>query len=190
MQHKGTCTLETPRLILRRFAPEDAQACFRNWMSDPEVTRYLTWPAHPSIEVTRQVLGSWIKDYDDPRFYSWAIELKETGEPIGSIAAVNMDDRARKVHVGYCLGRPWWSKGYMTEAFRRVITFFFEEVRANRVEALHDSENPGSGKVMLKCGLQKEGVLRQSEWNNRGIVDACMHGLIAEDYFAQHARKE
>ena len=57
MEHLGTIRLETERLILRRFTVEDAQAMFRNWASDEEVTKFLTWPAHRSAEVSRRVGG-------------------------------------------------------------------------------------------------------------------------------------
>ena len=59
MNHQGTKTIETERLILRRFTMEDAPAMYRNWASDPEVTKYLTWPAHSSVEVSQQVLRDW-----------------------------------------------------------------------------------------------------------------------------------
>ena len=80
MNKPGTQQLETHRLILRRFRAEDAEDMFRNWASDPEVTRYLTWPAHGSVEITRMVLADWISRYDDGSFFNWAIVLKETGE--------------------------------------------------------------------------------------------------------------
>ena len=50
MEHKGTVTLETPRLILRRLTLADAEPMYRNWASDPEVTKFLTWPTHSSVE--------------------------------------------------------------------------------------------------------------------------------------------
>ena len=53
MRDLGTVTLETPRLTLRRLTVEDGPAMYQNWASDPEVTRYLTWPAHTSVEGTR-----------------------------------------------------------------------------------------------------------------------------------------
>ena len=55
MRHTGTITLETPRLILRRFAAGDAAAMYRNWASDPEVTRFLTWPPHESLAVSEHL---------------------------------------------------------------------------------------------------------------------------------------
>ena len=60
MNHKGTATLETERLILRRFSIDDASCMFKNWASSDEVTKYLTWPTHSDISITESVLNSWI----------------------------------------------------------------------------------------------------------------------------------
>ena len=64
LTHKGTVTVETPRLILRKARIEDAEPMFRNWANDPEVTKFLTWPPHGSIEVTRKLLASWVDSYE------------------------------------------------------------------------------------------------------------------------------
>ena len=69
MNHCGTQTLETERLILRRLTMADADAVYRNWASDPEVTRFLTWPTHPDPEVTRQVLAAWLPLYEKKDYY-------------------------------------------------------------------------------------------------------------------------
>ena len=57
MNHKGTVALETERLILRRFTIEDADAMFKNWASDAEVTKYLTWPTHTDVSVSQAVIS-------------------------------------------------------------------------------------------------------------------------------------
>ena len=88
MKHLGTKTIETRRLVLRRFTLSDAEPMYRNWASDPEVTRYLLWPAHESEEETKGILKGWIAAYDKPEKYEWCIELKEIGEAIGSIGVV------------------------------------------------------------------------------------------------------
>ena len=142
MNHKGTVTLETERLILRRFTISDADAMFRNWASDDEVTKYLTWPTHTDVSVSQTVIGSWIELYQKPEHYSWAIILKEIGEPIGSIAAVEQRDDTNMVHIGYCIGRKWWHKGYTSEALKELIRFFFEEVGANRIESRRHIQTP------------------------------------------------
>ena len=180
MKHLGTKQINTGRLILRRFSVDDAQAMYDNWASDPEVTKYLTWPAHSSPEVSRMVLESWVSGYERDDFYQWAIEFE--GEPIGSISVVSKNDQAELVHIGYCIGRKWWHQGIMSEVLSAVIRFFFEEVGVNRIETRHDPNNPHSGGVMRKCGMRFEGSLRQSDWNNQGICDASWYAILRSEY--------
>lgn len=162
---------------------EDIEPAYHNWTSDERVTKFLRWQAHSSIDVTKAVLEDWISGYSKPDFYLWAIELKKTGEPIGSIGVVDADERTSKLHIGYCIGYDWWGCGYTSEAFAALIPFLFEEVKALRIESQHDPDNPGSGRVMEKCGLTYEGTLRRADWSIRGIVDAKMYALLAEEYF-------
>lgn len=185
MIHKGTVTLETRQLILRRFASSDAEAMYKNWANDSEVTKYLTWPAHSDVSVSKAVIERWLPLYDHPDHYSWAVVLKEIDEPIGSIAAVHRRDDIKMVHIGYCIGRKWWHKGYASEALAALIGFFFEDVGVNRIESRHDPRNPNSGKVMQKCGLMYEGTLRQSDKNNQeGFCDAAYYAILSEEYFS------
>jgi ribosomal-protein-alanine N-acetyltransferase len=184
MKHQGTKKIETQRLILRPFTPEDAEAMFRNWASDPEVTKYLTWPAHSNVAVSQWVTNDWVSHYGEANFYQWAIVLKELGEPIGSIAAVKIDEDAQWVEIGYCIGRAWWRKGFVSEALKAVMTFFFEQVGVLRIQARHDPRNPNSGAVMAKCGMKYEGTLRQADRNNQGICDAAVYGILREEYHA------
>ena len=190
MTHKGTVTIETERLILRKFVPQDAEPAYKNWCSDPEVTKYLTWKTHANVEETKEVIGRWVAGYEDPAFYQWAIELKEIGEPIGSISVVSMHEIINQVEVGYCIGRKWWHKGIASEAFSALIPFLFEEVGANRIAAKHDPNNPHSGAVMRKCGLTHEGTVRQTGLNNCGLCDLCIYGILRSDYDAMKAEKE
>lgn len=183
MNHKGTITIETQRLILRKFTPDDVTAAFRNWTSDEKVTEFLRWPTHSNIGVTERVLNDWIAGYENPNFYQWAIVPKSINEPIGTISVVGTDEQTAKIHIGYCIGSKWWRQGYTSEAFAAIIPFFFEQVEAKRIESQHDPENPNSGKVMEKCGLTFEGTLRKADWSNKGIVDACMYAIISSDYF-------
>lgn len=69
MKHQGTKTLETSRLILRRFQEGDGDFMYKNWASDPEVTKFLTWPTHPSVEVSRKINASWVASYEKPDYY-------------------------------------------------------------------------------------------------------------------------
>ena len=181
MDHKGTVRLQTQRLILRRFAPEDAAAMYANWASDPEVTRYLTWPPHSSAELTGKLLALWIPQYDEPDHYNWAMELRETGELIGNISVVRVIEPIAEAEMGWCMGQRWWGKGYMPEAARAVFRFLFDEVGFNRITAAHDVENPKSGRVMQKVGMRFEGIRRQGGRNNRGIIDDAVYAILRSD---------
>ena len=154
--HKGTQTIETPRLILRPFEVADAGAMFRNWASDPEVTQFLTWPTHTGPQISEMVLRSWVESYSQDNYYAWAIVLKESGEPIGSISGMDPQDSIACVEIGYCIGKSWWHQGIMTEALRGVMDYLFS-IGFNRIFARHDPNNPHSGAVMIKCGMVYEG---------------------------------
>lgn len=182
MNHKGTKTIETERLLLRQFNESDAEAMFKNWETDDKVTEFLRWSTVTNISIAEQILHDWIQKYEHSDFYQWAIVLKEFGEPIGTISVVDKNDNLDIVHIGYCIGSKWWNKGITSEAFKAIIPFFFEEVGVNRIESQHDPNNPNSGKVMQKCGLKYEGTLRQADWNNKGIVDACMYSLLRSEW--------
>ncbi|MCD1146605.1 GNAT family N-acetyltransferase [Peptoniphilus sp. KCTC 25270] len=162
---------------------DDIEFAFKNWTSDEKVTEFLRWPTHKDITITQRVLEDWIDNYKNENYYQWAIELKEISEPIGSISVVDMDDKTDKVHIGYAIGSNWWNQGITSEAFKGIIPFLFEEIKVQRIESQHDPNNPNSGKVMLKNGLTFEGILRQADWSNKGIVDASMYSLLAEEYF-------
>ncbi len=181
MKHLGTKTLETERLILRRYRTEDAADMFRNWAQSEEVTRYLTWEPYTSVENVRGYI-SWIVDsYADDK-YNWMIEYKPTHEAIGAIDVIGIREDIASCEIGYCMGERFWGKGLMPEAFKEVIRYLFTEIGMNRIEATHDPRNPQSGRVMEKCGLLYEGTHRQASRNNQGICDCVMRAILKEDY--------
>ena len=170
-------------MILRRYVNADAAAMYKNWASDEEVTRFLTWPTHPNQEVSGRVIEDWVNQYSDDSYYHWAIILKDNGEePIGDIAVVSLKENVSMAHVGYCIGRNWWHQGITSEALKAVTEFLFDVVDVNRIEARHDPRNPNSGKVMEKCGMKYEGTLHSSDWNNQGICDACYYALLKSEH--------
>lgn len=183
MNHKGTKRIETKNLILRKFELSDANAMYKNWANDSEVTKFLTWSPIGSIEVSKDIVKSWIDGYQNNNFYQWAIVLKsDSDKPIGTINIVRQDEEIGMVHVGYCIGKKWWNHGIASEALDAIIKYFINEIKVNRIESRHDPLNPGSGKVMIKCGMKYEGTMRKADINNQGICDCSMYALLSEDY--------
>ena len=186
MTHKGTERLETERLILRRFVLEDLEQIYYNCWSDPEVWKWTNYAPMPHIgdvqNAANMFTKNWLDAYERPDRYSWAIQLKSTGEVIGRYFGMHPDDRVSQVELAYEIGRNWWNQGYMTEATKKVIDFFLRDVGFNRVYAIHASANPASGRVMQKSGMVYEGTLRQAHKCNNGIFDEVRYSILAEDY--------
>ncbi len=186
MKHLGTKRIETERLILRRITRDDAEAMYRNWASDPEVTKYLTWSTYTCVDQAHQILADWFSHYGEENFYLWAIVPRNESEPIGTISVVESSESANWVEIGYCIGQNWWRKGFMSEALKALIAFFFEEVGVGRIQARHDPRNVGSGAVMRKCGMICEGTLRRADRNNQGICDCTVYSILREEYDRKH----
>lgn len=178
MKHLGTRRIETKRLILRRFTLDDALPMYRNWASDPEVTKYLTWQTHENAEQTKNVLESWISSYENEDKYIWCIAKKENDEPIGSINAFHYQEKINAMEVGYCISRSYWHQGITSEALGAVMKYLLDEVGIDRIEARHDAINPNSGGVMRKCGMKHEGTRIRAGWTNAGIYDTELYGYV------------
>lgn len=154
IHHLGTNSIETMRLLLRRFTIHDAEDMFYNWAGDPEVCKYLSWGPHSSVDISRKRIMNWLNNYVYPNSYVWAIELKGKGMVIGSISVEISNDSTKTCEVGYCIGREHWNRGIMTEALRAVMHYLYYEVGYVRIKAKHDVLNTASGKVMQNAGMQ------------------------------------
>lgn len=185
MQHLGTITLETERLILRKYSLDDAENMFNNWASNPNVTKFMTWQPYSCIDDVKKYIRECVDSYSNNSTYNWIIELKEIGQAIGSIGVVEIRENVSAAVIGYCIGERYWHKGVTTEAFKQVIKFLFKEVGVNRIEAYHDVNNPHSGGVMKKCGLTYEGTNRQVSFGNQGVFDKAVYAYLKDDYFKE-----
>ena len=153
LNHQGTKTIETMRLILRKFQLEDAEDMFYHWASDPEVCKFLLWGPHKDVETSRRRIQQWVSNYERNNTYVWAIVLKGKNIAIGSISVEISNDSSLSCEVGYCIGKAYWSQGIMTEALRAMLHYLFYEIGYQRIQAKHDVLNVASGKVMQKAGM-------------------------------------
>ena len=173
--------LETERLRLRKLTMRDAQDIF-DYSRDPLVAKYVLWEAHRSIGESRAYLRYMLRKYRNTEPASWGIELKSSGRIIGTIGFMWIQSDNAAAEVGYSLARAQWGKGIMTEALQAVIAYGFNSLRLNRIEAIHEPENPASGAVMRKCGMQFEGRLRQKLCNKGRYADVDMYAILKSDY--------
>jgi [ribosomal protein S5]-alanine N-acetyltransferase len=151
-------TLKTERLRLRKVKLADAEAIFREYAQDPEVTRYVSWHAHRSLDETRDYVRACLLAGDTGRAFNWVIEDRGEDQLMGMIVArVN----AEKWELGFVLAQRYWGQGFMTEAIRAVINWALCRGGIFRVWAVCDIDNLASARVMEKAGMQREGVLRR-----------------------------
>ena len=182
MKNIGTQKIITDRLILRRFTVNDAEDMFHNWANDSEVTKYLRWPPHLNVDVSRKLLNEWSSSYSDLAYYAWAITLKENHMVIGSIGIMDVSENDERGEIGYCIGKNWWGNGVMTEVLKAVISFGFHQVGFNRLEADHSINNPASGRVMQKAGMVYEGIAMQKYKANLGFQDCKLYSILKDDF--------
>ena len=172
--------LSTERLLLRRMTMKDAQDVFE-YSRDPEVARHVLWSAQKHISEAKDYIRYMTKRYRDDLPSSWGIIDKASGRLVGTIGYMAFSEENASVEVGYSLARWLWGKGLMTEALRAVIDYTFDAMDVNRIEAQHEIDNPSSGRVMEKCGMVKEGVLRQRLYNKGEFKDVALYSILRGD---------
>ncbi len=143
--------LQTKRLHLRKVKVSDAERIFNCWANDEEVTKYLTWNAHKSIESLKQIIDVWLEDYKNENCYRYGIELIGSDDLIGMIDVVNYNNGVPA--IGYVLGKEYWHNGYMSEALTVVTDYLFDEGYAE-IYIQADERNIGSNRVIEKCGYK------------------------------------
>lgn len=159
----NTPTIETDRLILRRFTQTDLGALFLI-LSDEEANKFLPWFPMQNLEETQRFFEErYVSIYSQSRGYAYAICRKEDNIPVGYIK-VDMEEHH---DFGYGLRKEFWHKGIVTEAGKAVI----EQVKKDGlpfITATHDRNNPRSGMVMQACGM-KYCYTYEEQWQPKNL---------------------
>ena len=164
--------METERLILRPWAETDAEECFR-YAKDPRVGPIAGWPVHTSAEYSRQIIRDVLSAPE-----TYAIVLKETGLPIGSIGLHHNDlaEKDDEAELGYWLGVPWWGRGIVPEAAQEMLRHAFEDLGLKQVWCGYYEGNLQSRRVQEKLGFKyqwttEDAPVPQMNETRRGYVN-------------------
>ena len=198
MRHAGTQKIETPRLLLRRLLPEDAEMMYTNWANDPQVTRYLRWEPHRNAAQTRELLAAWALLYPNEDYYQWAIVEKATGQVFGTISIFRSEESERAAwsgfdgsggiwEIGYCIGRAWWNHGFTTEALQALVDFWFRNTDGSWLSCCHAVQNPASGRVMQKAGFVYDHDAVYHKFDGTAVSCKC-YALTRERYEQQNRK--
>jgi [ribosomal protein S5]-alanine N-acetyltransferase len=172
--------LETERLTLRAFRTDDAPRVQR--LAGDEAVARTTFLPYPYNAGHAE---SWIRhqeeDYLAGRLTNFAIELRATEELIGSIGLM-LEPAYRHAQLGYWLGVPYWGQGYGTEAAKAVVAYGFNNLQLHRIYAAHFSNNPASGRILIKLGMRHEGRQREHYLRFNAFEDAEMYGILRREF--------
>ena len=179
----GTQTIETERLILRRFEYSDIDSMIRNWTSDEQPQWDYAESCYSTPEAVKELFDTkYIVSYSRNDYYRWAVIEKESSECIGQIAYFSLDKSNQHGEIEYVIGPSFQGKGYATEMTRAVIKYGFEKINLHRIEIDCRTENEASRRVIEKCGLTYEGVFRDFFWRKDHFEGRRVFSILKQDW--------
>lgn len=180
--------LETERLVIRDNIPDDLED-FYELLSDDGVTKFIPGHKVKSIEEARARLQISIDESisDKRTKYFFSIIEKQTNEYIGTIGYLVEEEHNNEklVDLGYLIKKKYWNNGYTTEAAKKVIEYAFLYDNVIKIKAGCLEENFSSEKIMINCGLIKEGHLREQQFHEGKWKDRVIYGILKSEWEAK-----
>lgn len=177
--------LEGEGVRLRPMEDGDVPLLAR-WLNDPDVRHWL----HLSEDSERLLtLEAHRERFEriraDPAHVSWCIETKD-GQPIGEIGLMDIHRLHSRAELGVTIGeKDFWSRGYGTDAVRRVLRYAFEEMGLRRVGLITDEDNLRAIRCYEKCGFVREGLLRAFRLRHGRPLNMVAMGALREEFEKQ-----
>lgn len=181
-------TIESQRLILRRFNDADLEP-FLSYLNDPYVARFQSWESYTEqqardvIEQQKTLLPGM-----PGRWFTFALELKETGKLIGHVALKMLEDK--QAEIGFTLARAAHGKGLAHEAAACVLDYVFEKLKLHRVVAITDCENERSITLLGRLGLRLEGHFIQNIWFKGRWGDEYLYAVLQDEWLKNRATRD
>ena len=174
--------METERLILREMTLDDVEFYFRHFNND-KIIEGCCFPGPENVKAVKEELERYcIGPFKEDKGIRWGIVRKGDNELIGTCGYYDWNKIARRAEIGYDLDPAYWGQGIMTEALFAVLRYGFEKMWLNRIQAIIDSKNTLSIKLVYRLGLKNEGVLRQRSYFNGQFRDDVCFSLLKEEW--------
>jgi ribosomal-protein-alanine N-acetyltransferase len=150
--------------------------------NDPDIAGKLSSMPYPyTLEVAEKFIDYVQRSYEAGEAIEFAIVGKESGDLMGMMA-MDLNSRDNHATIGYWLGKACWGRGYATEALREIMRFGFEILKLHRMAGHHFHNNPASGRVLLKAGMQQEGRRVEHFYKNGAYLDILDYGILAREW--------
>jgi RimJ/RimL family protein N-acetyltransferase len=183
MDETAFTTIESQRLILRRFSESDLVS-FLAYLNDPEVARYQSWESF-----TEQQAGEVIEKQQSlapglpGQWFTFALEMKETGTLIGHVALKMLEDQ--QAEIGFTMARAYHGQGLAFEAASRVLDYVFTKLKLHRVIAITDCENEKSFTLLNRLGMRREGHFIQNVWFKGKWGSEYSYAILRDEWLAK-----
>ncbi len=177
--------IETDRLILRPLRRQDAEAVFA-YASDPEVTTYVTWNTHKTIDDSLTFIEMAIADQQKTPLYPLGIFLKEDPERVIGTVGIKASNKY-EADLSYIIARKHWRKGLVFEAASALVNLAFEQDGYKRIYAWCMKENRASSSLMKKLGMKFEGCFRSSCFRNDRFWDVEYYAILEDEWKQQRS---
>lgn len=159
------------RISLKNLTRSDAEH-FYTWVSAPEVAQSMTWEAYTSFAEAEKFLTEVAENH--PWFKAICID----GIPVGSLTLTQGKGLSScKAELGYVLAKAYWGKGIATSAVKQAIQMGFNDLNIRRIEALVDPNNIASERVLIKSGMQYEGLLKNYILFKNTVCDRRIYSI-------------
>ena len=178
-------TVDADRVRLRWLTEADVPALF-DIFSDPEVTRYWSFPALADREAAAALLAE-IHDYfRQGTLYQWGVALQDSDLVVGTCTLASIDLQNRRAEIGFALHRGYWKQGLISEALVALLHHAFEDLKLHRIEADVDPRNAASLRLLERFGFEREGYLRERWIVDGEVTDTVFYGLLESDWRSRH----
>lgn len=180
MNFLGTRDLETENCYLRKLNNDDSEKLFENVLSDPKVSRYMSWDRYKNVNDVAEYLKKWQGYYKQNECY-WGVFLKKDDDLIGTIYLYPENVNANLGFISYCFGSKFWGRGYATETIKAVLKYGFDFLGYNNITTFCAESNYRSKNVLARLGFTCEGVMRMRDKTHLGYEDCFYFSLLSHE---------
>ena len=168
--------LTTERLLLRRFQPDDMELVYKG-LSHPEVIRHYG-VRYDSLEATQEQMDWFAEIEREEKGIWWAVCNRDENTFLGAVGFNNWSKEHRNIEIGYWLLTEYWGSGIIGEAGRAACDYAFQKMSVHRIEAVVETENSNSKKIMAQLGFELEGIMRDCEIKGGKWVSLEMYSKL------------
>jgi RimJ/RimL family protein N-acetyltransferase len=179
--------IETARLVLRRPGVGDL-GHFLAYLNDPLVARYQSWESYTEEAAGGVIEGQKGLEPGTPgQWFTFAAELKETGEMVGHVALSVKAEDERQAEMGFTFARAHHGRGLAREAAEAVLGYTFDVLGLHRVVAVADCENERSVALLERLGMRREGHFVENIWFKGAWGSEYLYAMLRREWPARRA---